>query len=118
MATVYLAEDLKHRRKVAVKVLRPELAVAVGPERFLREIEIAAQLQHPHVLPLYDSGEADGFLYYVMPFVEGEALSVKLAREGALPVPESIQKTPMAPPPRPRWLTPPAVIHGHVASLV
>ncbi|MEE8134818.1 MAG: serine/threonine-protein kinase, partial [Gemmatimonadales bacterium] len=87
--TVYLAEDLKHHRKVAVKVLKPELAAVVGPERFLREIEIAAQLQHPHVLPLYDSGEADGFLYYVMPFVDGEALSVKLAREGALPVAEA-----------------------------
>jgi serine/threonine-protein kinase len=73
-ATVYLAEDLKHRRKVAVKVLRPELAAAVGPERFLREIEVAAQLHHPHILPLYDSGDADGFLYYVMPYVEGETL--------------------------------------------
>ncbi len=74
MATVYLAEDVKHRRKVAVKVLRQELAVALGSERFVREIEIAAQLSHPHILPLYDSGEADGFLYYVMPFVEGESL--------------------------------------------
>ena len=72
MATVYLAEDLKHHRKVAVKVLRPELAATLGPERFLREIEIAARLQHPHILPLHDSGEADGFLYYVMPFVDGE----------------------------------------------
>ncbi len=63
MATVYLAEDLKHRRKVAVKVLRPELAAALGPERFLREIEIADQLQHPHILPLHDSGEADGFRF-------------------------------------------------------
>ncbi len=89
MATVYLAEDPKHHRKVAVKVLRPELAAVVGPERFLREIEIAARLQHPHVLPLYDSGEADGFLYYVMPYVEGESLSIKLAREGALPIPEA-----------------------------
>ncbi len=74
MATVYLAEDLKHKRKVAVKVLRPELAVALGPERFVREIEIAANLSHPHILPLHDSGEADGFLYYVMPYVEGESL--------------------------------------------
>ena len=72
MAMVYLAEDLKHHRKVAVKVLRPELAAALGHERFLREIEIAAQLQHPHILPLLDSGEADGFLYYVMPYVDGE----------------------------------------------
>ena len=74
MATVYLAEDLKLHRKVAVKVLRPELAAALGPERFLREIEIAAKLHHPHILALHDSGEADGFLYYVMPYVEGESL--------------------------------------------
>jgi serine/threonine protein kinase len=67
MATVYLAEDLKHHRKVAVKVLRPELAAALGPERFIREIEVTANLHHPHILPLYDSGEADGFLCYVMP---------------------------------------------------
>jgi serine/threonine protein kinase len=72
MATVYLAEDLKHHRKVALKVLRPELAATLGPERFLREIELAAKLQHPHILPLHDSGEAQGFLYYVMPFVDGE----------------------------------------------
>jgi len=72
MATVYLAEDLKHHRPVAIKVLRPELASVIGPARFLREIEVAAGLQHPHVLPVYDSGEADGLLYYVMPFVEGE----------------------------------------------
>jgi len=85
MATVYLAEDLKHRRKVAVKVLRPELAESIGGSRFLREIEIAAQLSHPHILPLHDSGEADGFLYYVMPFVEGEPLRARLVREGALP---------------------------------
>jgi len=91
MATVYLAEDLKHRRKVAVKVLRPELAAALGPERFLREIEIAAQLQHPHVLPLFDSGEADGFLYYVMPFVEGESLRERLKRENRLPIPEAVR---------------------------
>ena len=63
MATVYLAEDLRHRRKVAVKVLRPELAAALGPDRFLREIEVAAQLHHPHILPLYDSGDAEGFLF-------------------------------------------------------
>ncbi len=85
MATVYLAEDLKHRRKVAVKVLRPELAESIGGTRFLREIEIAAQLTHPHILPLHDSGEAGGFLYYVMPFVDGEPLRARLAREGALP---------------------------------
>ena len=69
MATVYLAHDVKHDRKVAVKVLRPELVAALGPERFLREIKIAANLTHPHILPLHDSGEADGFLYYVMPYV-------------------------------------------------
>jgi eukaryotic-like serine/threonine-protein kinase len=74
MATVYLAEDLKHRRQVAVKVLRPELAASVGAERFLQEITTAARFQHPHILPLLDSGESGGFLYYVMPFVEGESL--------------------------------------------
>ncbi len=90
MATVYLAEDLKHHRKVAVKVLRPELAATLGPERFLREIEIAANLQHPHILPLYDSGQADAFLYYVMPYVKGESLREKLHREGELPVTEAV----------------------------
>ncbi len=74
MATVYLARDIKHDRKVAVKVLRPDLAATLGPERFHREIKIAAQLQHPNILPLLDSGEADGFLYYVMPYVEGQSL--------------------------------------------
>jgi len=72
MATVYLARDLKHDRPVALKVLRPELAAVLGAERFLREIRLTAQLQHPHILTLIDSGEADGFLYYVMPYVEGE----------------------------------------------
>jgi tetratricopeptide (TPR) repeat protein len=91
MATVYLAEDLKHRRHVAIKVLRPELAGALGPDRFLREIEIAARLDHPHILPLYDSGEAHGFLYYVMPFVEGESLRDRLAREKQLPIDDAIQ---------------------------
>ncbi|HEU5154544.1 MAG TPA: protein kinase [Gemmatimonadales bacterium] len=81
MATVYLAEDLKHRRKVAIKLLKPELSAVIGSERFLREIEIAATLQHPHILPLYDSGDAAGHLYYVMPFVEGESLRERLARE-------------------------------------
>lgn len=71
MATVYLAEDLKHKHKVAVKVLRPELAAALGAERFHQEIKIAAKLHHPHILPLHDSGDADGFLYYVMPYEEG-----------------------------------------------
>jgi serine/threonine protein kinase len=74
MATVYLAEDRKHGRKVAVKVLHPELAAVLGAERFLREIEIAARLTHPHILPLHDSGESGGFLYYVMPYVDGESL--------------------------------------------
>jgi serine/threonine-protein kinase len=74
MATVYLAYDVKHDRKVAVKVLRPELAASLGSERFLREIRIAAQLSHPHILPLHDSGETDGFLFYVMPYVDGESL--------------------------------------------
>ena len=91
MATVYLAEDLKHRRKVAVKVLRSDLAAALGSERFLREIEIAAQLHHPHILPLYDSGEADGFLYYVMPYESGQSLRDRLEREGELPVGEAVR---------------------------
>ncbi len=86
MATVYLARDLKHERNVAVKVLRPDLASALGPERFVREIAVAAQLHHPHILPLFDSGEADGFLYYVMPYEEGQSLREKLAAEGELPI--------------------------------
>jgi serine/threonine-protein kinase len=91
MATVYLAEDLKLHRKVAVKVLRPELAAALGPDRFLQEIEIAAQLHHPHILPLHDSGDADGFLYYVMPYEEGHSLREKLAHEGELPIGEAVR---------------------------
>jgi tRNA A-37 threonylcarbamoyl transferase component Bud32/TolB-like protein len=91
MATVYRAEDLKHHRQVAIKVLRPELAASLGTDRFLREIEMAARLQHPHVLPLYDSGAAAGFLYYVMPFVEGESLRDKLSRDGSLPVEVAVQ---------------------------
>src|SRR6187401_2942089 len=83
MATVYLAEDQKHQRKVAVKVMRPELAATLGSDRFLREVQIAAKLQHPHVLPLFDSGESNGLLYYVMPLVEGETLKDRLAREVA-----------------------------------
>jgi serine/threonine-protein kinase len=90
MATVYLAQDLKHARRVAIKVLKPELAAVVGAERFLAEIETTAQLQHPHILPLFDSGEADGFLYYVMPHVEGETLRDRLERERQLPVDEAV----------------------------
>jgi len=88
MATVFLARDLKHKRNVALKVLKPELAAVVGAERFLAEIETTAELQHPHILPLFDSGEADGFLFYVMPFVEGESLRDRLDREHQLPVDE------------------------------
>jgi len=86
MATVYLAKDLKHHRQVAIKVLDPELAHAIGHGRFLQEIEIAAQLNHPHILPLHDSGDANGLLYYVMPYVEGESLRDRLDREGQLPM--------------------------------
>ena len=86
MATVYLAQDHKHHRPVAVKVLRPDLAHTIGPERFLREIEIAARLQHPHILSLIDSGQAAGRLYYVMPYVEGESVRACLQREGAFPM--------------------------------
>ena len=91
MATVYLARDLRHERHVAVKVLRPELAASLGPERFLREIKLAAGLQHPHILPLHDSGEAGGFLYYVMPYVAGESLRARLARGGELPINEAVK---------------------------
>jgi eukaryotic-like serine/threonine-protein kinase len=91
MAVVFLAEDLKHHRRVAIKVLKPELSAALGSERFLREIEIAATLQHPHILPLYDSGQADGLLYYVMPFAEGESLRQRLAREQQLPLDAAFQ---------------------------
>lgn len=90
MATVYLAEDLKHHRHVAIKVLDPHLAAVVGPTRFLREIEIAARLSHPHILPLHDSGETEGFLFYVMPFVEGESLRGRLERERQLSLPECV----------------------------
>src|SRR3989449_2350708 len=91
MATVFLGEDLKHRRPVAIKVLPPELAAAVGADRFLREVEIAARLQHPHILPLYDSGTAGGFLYYVMPYVEGESLRDRLEREKQLPLEDTLR---------------------------
>jgi serine/threonine-protein kinase len=91
MATVYLAEDVRHRRKVALKVLHPELSAVLGPERFLKEIELTASLQHPHILPLFDSGSSDGRLFYVMPFVEGETLRARLERERQLPIAESLQ---------------------------
>ncbi len=91
MATVYLAEDLRHERKVALKVLKPELAAVVGAERFLAEIKTTANLQHPHILPLFDSGQADSFLYYVMPYMEGETLRDRLDRVKQLPVEEAVE---------------------------
>jgi serine/threonine-protein kinase len=91
MATVYLAHDLRHDRPVAVKVLKPELAAALGPERFLREITLTARIDHPHILPLLDSGDADGLLYYVMPYVEGESLRDRLSREKQLPLDDALQ---------------------------
>jgi len=91
MATVYLAEDVKHRRRVAIKVLHPELSAVIGPERFLKEIELTASLQHPHILPLFDSGAAEGQLFYVMPFVDGETLRSRLTREKQLPIPDAVR---------------------------
>ncbi len=91
MATVFLAEDPRHDRWVAIKVLKPEVATAVGAERFLREIHIAAQLHHPHILGLIDSGQADGLLYYVMPYVAGDTLRERIEKEGALPIPEAVR---------------------------
>ena len=91
MATVYLAHDLKHDRQVAIKVLRPELAAVIGAERFLSEIRTTANLQHPHILPLFDSGAADSFLFYVMPFIEGESLRDRLTREKQLPIPDALR---------------------------
>ena len=91
MATVYLAQDSKHDRVVALKVLHPDLAASLGPDRFLREIKLAARLNHPHILPLFDSGSADGMLYYVMPYVEGESLRERLDRDGKLPIDEAIR---------------------------
>ena len=91
MATVYLAHDVKHDRKVAIKVLKPELAAVLGAERFLSEIKVTANLQHPNLLPLFDSGEADGLLYYVMPYVEGETLRARLQREQQFPVDETVR---------------------------
>jgi eukaryotic-like serine/threonine-protein kinase len=91
MATVYLAEDLRHARRVAVKVVRPDLSAVLGADRFLNEIRVTANLQHPHILPLFDSGEADGLLFYVMPYVEGETLGDRIAREKQLPVEEAVR---------------------------
>jgi serine/threonine protein kinase len=90
MATVYLADDLRHERSGELKVLKPELAAVVGADRFLAEIKTTANLQHPHILPLHDSGNADGFLFYVMPYVEGESLRDRLDRERQLPVDEAV----------------------------
>src|SRR4249919_589718 len=91
MATVYLAQDLKHDRKVAIKVLRAELAAVIGAERFLNEIKTTANLQHPHILPLHDSGNVDGTVWYVMPSVEGESLRDRLTRETQLPLEDALQ---------------------------
>ena len=93
MATVYLAEDLKHDRKVAIKVLKPELAAVLGAERFVVEIKTTAAMSHPHILPLFDSGEADGFLYYVMPYIEGETIREKLTRETQFGIDEAVRIT-------------------------
>ncbi|HEX4560808.1 MAG TPA: serine/threonine-protein kinase, partial [Gemmatimonadales bacterium] len=91
MAVVYLAEDLKHHRRVAVKVLHPDLSAILGPDRFHQEISLTAALQHPHILPLFDSGSAEGHLYYVMPYVEGETLRDRLTRDTQLPVAEAVR---------------------------
>jgi serine/threonine protein kinase len=91
MATVYLAYDVKHERRVALKVLKPELAAVLGADRFVQEIKTTANLQHPHILPLFDSGTADGFLFYVMPYVEGESLRDKLNRDTQLSVDAAVQ---------------------------
>ncbi|MGE5688400.1 MAG: serine/threonine-protein kinase, partial [Gemmatimonadota bacterium] len=93
MATVYLAQDVRHDRRVALKVLRPELSAVIGAERFLAEIKLTANLQHPHILPLFDSGAADGYLFYVMPFVQGETLRDRMNREKQLPVAEAVRIT-------------------------
>ena len=95
MATVYLAHDQKHGRPVAVKVLRPDLSSSIGAERFLREIHMAARLTHPHILPLHDSGEAEGLLYYVMPYIEGESLRDHLQREHRLGLDQALERAPL-----------------------
>src|SRR5947208_7970186 len=91
MATVYLARDVRHNRNVALKVLNPELGAVVGVERFLSEIQVTANLQHPNLLPLFDSGGADGMLFYVMPYIEGESLRKRLQREKQLPIDEALR---------------------------
>src|SRR6185503_21224789 len=91
MATVYSAEDVRHRRRVALKVLHPELTAVLGADRFLQEIRLTASMQHPHILPLFDSGEADGQLFYVMPFVDGETLRMLLDRETQLPIDDALR---------------------------
>src|SRR5262245_47588508 len=93
LATHYLPQDLRHDRRLALKVLRADLAAVIGAERFLAEIRLTANLQHPHILPLFDSGEADSFLYYVMPFVEGESLRDRMNREKQLPVADAVRIT-------------------------
>src|SRR5918996_1650135 len=93
MATVYEAEDLKHRRRVALKVIRPDVAETIGRSRFLREIEVTANFSHPHILPLFDSGDAAGRLFYVMPLVAGETLRARLNREKPLPIEDAVRLT-------------------------
>ena len=91
MATVYVATDRRHDRPVAIKVLRPEIAGVLGPGRFLREITTTAQLQHPHILPLFDSGSTNGIIYYVMPFIDGESLRERLDRETQLSIADAVR---------------------------
>ena len=91
MATVYLAEDRKHGRKVALKIMRPDVASSLGAERFLREVRLAAQLSHPHIVPLIDSGESDGVLFYVTPYAPGGSLAERLSRDGRLPVRDALR---------------------------
>ena len=93
MATVCVAEDLRHQRKVALKVLRPELAMMLGEERFLNEIRVTANLNHPNIVQLHDSGVVDGIMYYVMPYLEGESLRQRLDRDGPLPIDEALSIT-------------------------
>ena len=93
MATVYLAQDLKHDRPVALKVLHPELAASLGPDRFLREIKLAARLQHPHIMTVLDSGESAGHLWFTMPYIEGESLRDRLTRERQLPIADAVRLT-------------------------